>query len=181
MKKCFIVVVLMLAAVAVTSVSTYAQDMGPGRWWQRPALARELNLTERDKQALDDMFVRNRDRFIDLRGAIEKERGRLDDVLNRDNLNEAAAAAQYRRVEDLRQKLAAERFKYILGVRKVLGPERFRRFTGMAEEMRKKRYEYRDQGFSGGQDQPPSGRSWYDRSYFNRPGSERQRPEGAGK
>jgi Spy/CpxP family protein refolding chaperone len=181
MKKCLIMVVLMLAATAVTSLSVYAQDMGPGRWWQRPSLAKELNLTEGERQALDDMFAQSRDRFIDLRGDIEKERNRLDDLLNKDKLNDKALAAQYKRVEDVRQKLAAERFKYILGVRKILGPDRFRRFTGMAEEMRKKRYDSGDQGYWGRQDQTPSGRSWNDRSYFNRPGSVKQRPEGSGK
>jgi Spy/CpxP family protein refolding chaperone len=150
----FVVAVVVLAAMIITSMDVYAQEMGPGRWWQRPGVAKELNLTDRDKQALDDMFIKNRDKFIDMKSDLDKERLKLDDILNKDPVNEASAASQYKRVEEKRQKISAERFRYILGVRKILGPDRFQRLTGMAEEMRKKRFSHEGQGNWGREYQP---------------------------
>jgi Spy/CpxP family protein refolding chaperone len=140
MKRYSIMAVAAIAALIITSMDCSAQDIGHGRWWQRPVVAKELNLTDKDKQILDDMFTRNRDRFIDLKSALDKERLKLDDILVKEPLNEAAAKIQYRRVEEKRQGIADERFRYLLGVRKTLGPERFQRLTGMADEMRKKRF-----------------------------------------
>jgi Spy/CpxP family protein refolding chaperone len=163
MKKIFITTVAVLISVTIISIDCSAQDMGHGRWWQKPYVAKELNLTDKDKQVLDDMFTRNRDRFIDLKSALDKERLKLDDVLGKDPFNEAAAKAQYRRVEQKRQDIAEERFKYLLGVRKVLGPDRFQRLTGMADEMRRKRFgsegtDSWDRGYQ--QDQSQDERNW---------------------
>jgi Spy/CpxP family protein refolding chaperone len=99
------------------------------------------------------MFIKNRDKFIDMKSDLDKERLKLEDILNKEPVSDASAAAQYKRVEEKRQKLAAERFKYILGVRKILGQDRFQRLSAMADEMRKKRFEHEGQGFRGKEEQ----------------------------
>lgn len=153
MNKYFVVAVVVLAAMIITSRDVYAQDRGNGRWWQRPGVAKELNLTDKEKQALDDMFIKNRDKFIDMKSDLDKERLKLEDILNKEPVNDTSAAAQYKRVEEKRQKLAAERFKYILGVRKILGQDRFQRLNAMVDEMRKKRFGHEGQGFRGKEEQ----------------------------
>ena len=145
MSKRMLIGMLVCSAMIFGVVQAYADDVGPGRWWRLPELSKDMGLTDREKQVLDDMFVKNRNALIDLRSDIEKERLKLEDILAKDPVNESAAKAQFRRVEEKREKLSLERFNFILDARKVLGPERFRILTGKFEEMKKNR-----QGSPGG-------------------------------
>jgi Spy/CpxP family protein refolding chaperone len=140
MSKRMLIGMLVCSAMIFGVVQAYADDVGPGRWWRLPEFSRDMGLTDREKQSLDDMFVKNRNALIDLRSDIEKERLKLEDILEKDPVNESAAKAQFKRVEGKREKLALERFNFILDARKVLGPERFRILTGKFEEMKKKRH-----------------------------------------
>jgi Spy/CpxP family protein refolding chaperone len=139
MSKRMLIGMLVCSAMIFGVVQAHADDVGPGRWWRLPKLSKEMGLTDREKQTLDDMFVKNRNALIDMRSDIEKERLKLEDILAKEPLNEAAAKAQFKRVEEKREKLAFERFQFILDARKVLGPERFRILTDNFEEMKKKR------------------------------------------
>ena len=139
MSKRMFIGMLVCSAMIFGVVQAYADEVGPGRWWRLPELSRDMGLTDREKQILDDMFAKNRNALIDLRSDIDKERLKLEDILQKDPVNESAAKAQFKRVEEKREKLALERFNFILDARKVLGPERFRILTGKFEEMKKKR------------------------------------------
>jgi Spy/CpxP family protein refolding chaperone len=140
MTKRMLIGMLVCTATLFGTVQVHGQDMGPGRWWRLPALAKDIGVTDKEKQALDDLFARNRDIFIDLKGSLEKERLKMEDILDKEPLNETDAKIQFKRVEEKRQKIAAERFNYIIGIRKILGSERFRILTGKFEEMKKKRF-----------------------------------------
>jgi Spy/CpxP family protein refolding chaperone len=139
MSKRMLIGMLVCSAMIIGVVQAYADGVGPGRWWRSPELSKDMRLTDREKQILDDMFAKNRNALIDLRGDIEKERLKLEDILEKDPVNESAAKAQFKRVEEKREKLGLERFNFILDARKVLGSERFRILTGKFKEMKKKR------------------------------------------
>ena len=132
---------LVCSAMILGAVKVHGADIGPGRWWRSPDFVKDINLTDKEQQALDDMFAKNRNELIDLRSDLEKERLKLEDILDKEPLNQSAAKAQFKRVEDKRQMLSSERFKFILEVRKLLGLERFRILTAKFEEMRRKRHE----------------------------------------
>ena len=140
MSKRMLIGMLVCSAMIFGVVQAYADDVGPGRWWRSPEFSRDMGLTDREKQILDDMFVKNRNALIDMKSDIEKEQLKLEDILEKDPVNESAARAQFKRIQERREKLAVERFKYILEVRKTLGPERFKILTGKFEEMKKKRH-----------------------------------------
>jgi Spy/CpxP family protein refolding chaperone len=140
MSKRMLIGMLVCSTVIFGVVQAHSADMGPGRWWRSPELAKGLGLTDKEMQTMDDMFARNRNALIDMRSDIEKEQLKLEDILEKDPVNESAAQAQFKRVEERREKLAFERFKYVLEVRKTLGPERFKILTGKFEEMKKKRF-----------------------------------------
>jgi len=102
-------------------------EVFPGKWWMNPRMARELKLTEAEKQKLDDNTTSFRRKAIDLKKTLEKERFELDILLGQADLNEAAVIAQYKKMEAARAALSLETFTVILEVRKVLGAERFER------------------------------------------------------
>ncbi len=139
MSKRMLIGMLVCSAMILGVVQAYADGLGPGRWWRSPELSKDMGLTDREKQMLDDMFAKNRNALIDLRSDIEKEQLKLEDILAKDPVNESAAKAQFKRVEEKREKIAFERFQFILDARKLLGPERFRILTGKFEEMKKNR------------------------------------------
>jgi len=146
MTKYLFIGMMVCMALTFGTVRAFAADPGPGRWWQDPAMAGELKLTDKEKAALDDLFNKNRNRLIDMRGSMEKERLKMENILGKDPLNEAAARDQFNRMENIRSKISAERFNFILGIRKTLGPDRFRILAGKFEEMRKKRFGEHGQG-----------------------------------
>jgi Spy/CpxP family protein refolding chaperone len=140
MTKKTLIGMLVCSALIIGTVQAYGDNLGPGRWWRSRELSKDMGLTDREKQTLDDLFVKNRNALIDLRSDLEKERLKLEDMLDKDSLNESAAKAQVKRVEEKRSKLALERFQFILDARKVLGPERFRTLTAKFEDMKKARH-----------------------------------------
>ncbi len=139
MSKRMLIGMLVCSAMIFGVVQAYADGVGPGRWWRSPELSKDIGLTDKEKQVLDDLFAKNRNALIDLRSDIDKERLKLEDILAKEPVNESAAKAQFKRVEEKREKLAFERFQFILDARKVLGPERYRILTGKFEEMKKNR------------------------------------------
>jgi Spy/CpxP family protein refolding chaperone len=139
MSKRMLIGMLVCSAMILGVVQAYSADVGPGRWWRSPELAKDLGLTDKEMQMMDDMFARNRNALIDIKSDIEKEQLKLEDILAKDPLNESAAKDQFRRVEKKREKIAFERFQFILDARKLLGPERFRILTEKFEEMKKNR------------------------------------------
>jgi Spy/CpxP family protein refolding chaperone len=132
----------MMVCMALTfgTVRVSAADLVPGRWWQQPDISSELKLTDEEKAALDDLFIKNRNKLIDLKGSLEKERHKLEDIMGKSQLDEAAAKKQFKRMESLRTKIFTERFNFLLGIRKILGADRFFTLSGKFEEMRKKRF-----------------------------------------
>lgn len=137
MRKTVMVGVVVIAAVILSSLQVRAYDMAPGRWWLLPQVAKDLDLSSREKKKLEKYYAKSKRELIDQRSALEKEQLTLEDLMDRDPLDEKALTAQFARVEEVRQKLAAERFSYLLNVRKLLGVERFKRLLGMAMEMRR--------------------------------------------
>lgn len=103
------------------------EEIPHGRWWRTPQVAEKLQLTEEHKQKLDELFISNRRKLIDLMGEVEKARLELEHSLNNDPLDEQIVMQQFNNLEDARSKLASERFNFFINVRKLLGLERYQR------------------------------------------------------
>lgn len=125
--------VIIAVLIMVLPSMAMAQGGRAGRWWSMPNLAGQLNLSEQEKTKLDDLFQSNRTRLIDMRSAVEKEQVALEDLMNKDPLNEGKIIAQYKRLDKARAAMAEERFKYFLEVRKILGAERFQKLSLSAQ------------------------------------------------
>lgn len=64
---------ILIAVVLVAGVAAAeAQPLPPGKWWQRPEVVRELELTPDQQQRLDDVFRSAAIDLIDAKAAIEK-------------------------------------------------------------------------------------------------------------
>lgn len=130
-KKSFVIAVLV--AVLFPALVSAEEDF-IGRWWRMPATASRITLTEAEKLKLDQLYQTNRQHLIDMKAAVDKERLILEEIMDKEQLNEARSTEQFRKVEKRRAVLSEERFRYFLEVRKVLGAERFRKLIAMVKE-----------------------------------------------
>ncbi len=105
--------------------SALCRDMPFGKWWHSPTFSEQLNLTDKEKDALDELYVNSRRKLIDLKSTVEMERLELDTLLQKEELNEDAVNQQFIKLEKARNNLSSEYFKFILESRKILGKERF--------------------------------------------------------
>ncbi|MBW2108404.1 MAG: periplasmic heavy metal sensor [Deltaproteobacteria bacterium] len=129
---------ILLAGAMVAPMVVHAQDILPGKWWRMPRLEKQLDLTQNEKDNLDDLFVDSRRKLIDLRSAVQKERFELENLLEKDPLDETAVARQFKKLEKARSDLTSERFRFALNVRKILGLERYERLKNAFKQMRKR-------------------------------------------
>ncbi|MGD0822223.1 MAG: hypothetical protein ABSA71_15930 [Desulfomonilia bacterium] len=130
------------------AVQAQAKDMHCGmhqgmhyfKWWQSPALSKDLGITTGEKQSLDDLFVKNRDKLVDLKSSLMKDRFKLHDMIEKDTVDETSVLAQNKVIEEDRLMISNEHIMYMLGMRRILGPDRFHRLMAKFHEMKGKRH-----------------------------------------
>lgn len=133
-------IAICLLVIFETVVMAHGRYMHHGQWWQSQKLAQELNLTSDEKQALDALYIKNRDTLIDLKSTLMKDRFKLHDMLGKDTVDETSALAQNKVIEEDKLKISNEHIKYMLGIRKILGPDRYHQFTARFHELMERRH-----------------------------------------
>lgn len=126
--------VLMFMMITLPSIAV-GQDIRKGKWWRNPQISKQLNLTDEEKAKLDERFVDSRRKMIALKSKVERERFDLENILESEELDEAAVMEQFRKVEKARANLANERFKFLIHSRKILGSKRFEDIKVMYKKM----------------------------------------------
>jgi Spy/CpxP family protein refolding chaperone len=116
--------VLVLPLVCCSHMAN-AQELLAGRWWHNERVVKRLGLTADEVDALESAFRTTRRNLIALKGKVEVEQFELEVLLETPKLDEAAAKAQYQRLEAARTALGNERFAFLLEVRRIVGFERF--------------------------------------------------------
>jgi Spy/CpxP family protein refolding chaperone len=147
---------MLLLALMFSPAVTFGQKVPRGKWWQMPQLSEQLNLSEEQNNQLDELYLNNRRNLIDLKSTVERERLELENIIDQQALDEAAAVQQFKKLEAARANLAAERFRYFLQVRKTIGYERFQSLKTHFRKFRRqrKRHGYQDEGETGRKGRP---------------------------
>jgi Spy/CpxP family protein refolding chaperone len=126
MLKHFIIGISLVLVLALAPLAM-GQTMPSGKWWKDPAFAKELGLTSKDVKKLDKLFVKYRRKMIDLTNRVEKEQFEYQNLMEAQNLDEAAVNRQLEKLEKARTDLYAEKNHFVVGVRKILGRDRFQK------------------------------------------------------
>ena len=121
-KNTWFCMVLMLVFLPATLM---AQEMMHGKWWLNKTMTDELQLTDVERQNLENSYTESRRRMIDLKGEVERQRFELDIILGKQDADKEAILAQYTKLEDARTELSKERFRLLIEVREIIGTERF--------------------------------------------------------
>lgn len=94
-------------------------------WWDSP-LARDLNLTEAQREQIRATVREYRGKLIDLRAAIEKAEAEVEDAFNDDTLNQQRATEAIERLAAARGDMIRTFSQMSLKMRTVLTQEQWR-------------------------------------------------------
>lgn len=125
----------LLAILILTLITTpaLANREGRARWWNTPAIADQLKLTDDEIQQLDEAYDDVQLLMIDLRGQLEVERLKLRGLLGKPDFDITEVVIQRQKEKQMYSRIADERFAFLLKVRKLIGPERFNKLMTIQE------------------------------------------------
>ncbi len=123
-----------------------------GKWWKNSEIVRELQLNEAQANQIEQTFLEQRLKLIDLRAELEKQEARLQPLIEADQPDEAKVSAQIDQVLAARGRLEKANALMMLSIRRVLTVEQWKKLQGIQQEH--ERMERRRMGRPNG---PPPG------------------------
>jgi Spy/CpxP family protein refolding chaperone len=139
-----------------------AQGPAEGKWWKRPRIARQLDLSADQVAQLEKIFARTKPKLIDLRADFEKKQFDYDQAMQGDDVDRKELETKIEAREQARAALQKELALMELDMKKVLSPEQREKLVGMREKARamvqERRRQMRDSDLDGESDAPPSDR-----------------------
>jgi Spy/CpxP family protein refolding chaperone len=107
--------------------------LGPvgGDWWKNSEIAQKINLTDAQKQQLQQIFSDHRSNLVALRGNFENEEGKLRNLVNQDPPPDDQVLAQVDQVTAARGKLDREFAAITLAFRKVLSGDQWKQLQNI--------------------------------------------------
>ncbi|HEY3172559.1 MAG TPA: periplasmic heavy metal sensor [Thermoanaerobaculia bacterium] len=133
----FLAGALLFASLAPASLGA-PPELPEGKWWKRPRLAAEINLTSDQAREIESIFSRARPELIDRKAVLEKKQGELQDALE-GNADRRTVSARVEAVENARAELQKARILMVLDMKQVLKPDQWERLVRMREQIRERR------------------------------------------
>lgn len=128
----------LIFAATLLALTTIVQGQGmpPGKWWQRPEVIQELQLTNEQQNRLDEIFRNAAGDLIDAKGAVEKLqiaiRGELDrPQVRRDELRRIAS-----QLSEARGTLFERELMMLVDMRGVLNEAQWTRMRARLDQAR---------------------------------------------
>jgi Spy/CpxP family protein refolding chaperone len=126
-----------LLALAAASMAAQA-DIPEGKWWKRPRIAKEIGLTDDQARRIEEIFVRERPKLIDLKAGLEKRQFELQTAME-NNAPRPEVEKRLDAVENARKDLQKTRVLMLLDIKNELKPEQWERLRQMREDARERR------------------------------------------
>lgn len=129
---------LALAAVALLASAgrASAQSLVEGKWWKRPRIAAELQLTSAQAGELEKIFASTKPKLIDLRADLEKTQFAYDQAMQAENPDRKDLEAKITAREQARAALLKELSLMELDMKQVLTPAQRERLAQMRDRMK---------------------------------------------
>ena len=127
------------AAAAFLGILLSAAVLGQGidgKWWKRPRIASELQLSVDQTAELEKIFGRSKPKLIDLRADLEKKQFVYDQAMLEENVDRKAIETLIEAREDARAALQKELSLMELDMKQVLRPEQREKLVRMREAAR---------------------------------------------
>ena len=108
--------------------------MPPGNWWKNSEIAQQLQLTDQQRQQLEQAFVEHRMKLVDLRADVEKQEIKLQSLMDADQPAESQVMSQVDRLLTARGNLEKEFTAMTLHFRRIVTPEQWRKLQAVREK-----------------------------------------------
>jgi periplasmic protein CpxP/Spy len=107
-----------------------------GRWWNNPHVSQALDLTDDQKQKMDDIFQQNRPALNDLMGNLKRQETLLGPMIGADQPNEDQVLAQIDKVAQARADLEKANARMLFDLRKTLTPDQWQKLKALHAQHR---------------------------------------------
>jgi Spy/CpxP family protein refolding chaperone len=124
-----------LFVISLASVSA-GQGVADGKWWKRPRIAQELQLSRDQTVELEKIFARSKPKLIDLRADLEKKQFDYDQAMLDEKADRKAIEAKIEVREQARAALQKELSLMELDMKQVLKPDQRERLMRLRESAR---------------------------------------------
>ena len=124
-----------LALALLFAFGAFGQQLPPGKWWRRPEVIQNLNLSDDQQDKLEHIFRGASTDLIDLRAEVEKANIALRGELDRPQLDGAAIHKVALRLNDARGKLFDRELSMLVEMRGVLSDPQWNRMRNMLERL----------------------------------------------
>jgi hypothetical protein len=121
MKRVFLVMAV-LACAAIAQAQT-----PPGKWWQRPEVIQELQLTNDQQERLDTIFRAAANELIDAKGDVDKLQIAIRGELDRAQIRKAELQRIAAQLSAARGKLFERELMMLVDMRAVLNDQQWKR------------------------------------------------------
>ncbi len=125
--------ILILAAILAATFGATAQQLPPGKWWQREAVVQNLQLTSEQQDRLDEIFRAAANDLIDAKGAVEKLQVALRGEIDRPQLRRQEIQRIAARLSEARGRLFEREMLLLVDMRSVLTEEQWRKMRTFLE------------------------------------------------
>lgn len=127
----------LLAALGLAlALPVVAQGPADGKWWKRPRIAKELQLTTEQAAELEKIFARTRPKLIDLRADLEKKQFAYQQAMEDEAADRKTVADTIEAREQARARLQKELALMELDMKQVLTVPQRERLAQMREKFR---------------------------------------------
>ncbi len=152
MSKAAVGVATMIALATLLPVEAQAQalDVPPGRWWDRPVVARLVGLSAEQQRSIETITLAHARAMVDLKANVAKAELDLRLAAEQEPFSAERVREAFGALVRARAALESERFEMILRIREVLSSEQWQRLRRLAEEARARGALEQEQGRGGG-------------------------------
>ena len=128
--------VLFAALLIVAASFASPQNLPPGKWWQRPEIVRELQLSNEQQDKLDDIFRTAANGLIDAKGEVEKLQIALRGELDKPQIQRAAVLRIAKQLNEARGRLFEQEIAMLVDMRAVLNDQQWAKMRNALDRPR---------------------------------------------
>jgi len=127
---------IVAAALLLAAAFANAQQMPPGKWWQRPEIVQRLELTNDQQGQLDEIFRNAANGLIDAKGDVEKLQIALRGELDRPQMRRAEVLRIAKQLSDARGRLFERELTMLVDMRGVLNDQQWEKVRNVLDRQR---------------------------------------------
>jgi len=125
--------IVLVAALFLATLGANAQNLPPGKWWQREAVVQNLQLTTEQQDRLDEIFQAAATGLIDAKAEVDKLQVQLRGEIDRPQLRRQEIQRIAARLSEARGRLFERELMMLVDMRAVLNEAQWRKMRVFLE------------------------------------------------